>query len=169
MDESLSGPASFNGWVFINTKTKIIMADYFTNFSIIMPLPDEAAQKYALQLEQTMSNAAQGDELPDDIPEFLRAEAECWLFETEPADRGFGLWLHSQHGGIDAVCAFIQHLLQKFDPAGRVPFEWSHDCSKPRVDAFGGGAAIITAEEIKSICTNQWLQEQAVADAQAPA
>ena len=63
------------------------MADYFTNFSLIVPLPDGAAQKYALHLAQTMSNAGQGEELPDDIPESLRAEVECWLFETEAVMR----------------------------------------------------------------------------------
>ena len=64
------------------------------------------------------------------------------------------------NGGLDAVCEFIQHLLQKFDPRGRVTFEWSHDCSKPRVDAYGGGAACITAKEIKSMSTAAWLNEQ---------
>jgi hypothetical protein len=64
------------------------------------------------------------------------------------------------YGGVDAVCAFIQHLLQEFDQKGYVTFEWSHDCSKPRVDAYGGGAAFITAKEIKSVSTAAWLNEQ---------
>jgi len=62
--------------------------------------------------------------------------------------------------GIDAVCAFIQHLLQRFQLTYRVSFEWSHDCSKPRTDAFGGGAAVISAKEIKTLTTSGWLQEQ---------
>jgi hypothetical protein len=70
------------------------------------------------------------------------------------------LWLHSMNGGIDAVCAFIQHLLQKFTPEAHVSFEWSHDCSKPRVDAYGGGAAFITAEETETMNTSAWLNEQ---------
>jgi hypothetical protein len=63
-------------------------------------------------------------------------------------------------GGIDAVCAFIQHLLQEFDPAGHATLEWSNDCSKPRVDAFGGGAALITAHKVKTINTGAWLHRQ---------
>ena len=147
------------------------MADYFTNFSLLVPLPDEAAQKYALDLAHAATVTYQGDEPPANFPASLAEVIDDWQFDTD-ADQtsgSLGLWLHSDSGSIDAVCAFIQHLLQKFNPEGRVSFEWSHDCSKPRVDAFGGGAAIITAEEIKSICTNQWLQEQAEADAQAPA
>jgi hypothetical protein len=41
-----------------------------------------------------------------------------------------------------------------------VTFEWSHDCSKPRADAYGGGAALITAKNIKTMNTSDWLQEQ---------
>ena len=137
------------------------MADYFTHFSLVVPLPDEAAQKYALQLAQTMSGAGQDDTLPDDIPADIRAEMENWLFDTEPEPGTTAIWLHSEHGGIDAVCAFLQHLLQKFNPQARITFEWSHDCSKPRTDAYGGGAAIITATEIKTTSTWEWLHQNA--------
>jgi hypothetical protein len=73
---------------------------------------------------------------------------------------GWGLWLHTNSGGLDAVCVFIQHLLQRFDAAGHVTFEWSHDCSKPRVDAYGGGAALITARKIRTFKTAEWLHRQ---------
>ena len=139
------------------------MADYFTNFSLLVPLPDEAAQKYALDLASAASSAQMGDEPPDNLPDSIKEVIEDWQFDTE-ADQSHGargLWLHSSSGGIDAVCAFIQYLLQKFDPQGRVTFEWSNDCSKPRVDAFGGGAAIVTAQDIKTLSTWGWLQEHA--------
>ena len=142
------------------------MADYFTNFSLLVPLPDEAAQKYALDLASAASSAQQGDEPPDSLPASFAEVIEDWQFDTE-ADQspgGRGLWLHSDSGGVDAVCAFIQHLLRKFDPQGCVTFEWSHDCSKPRVDAFGGGAALVTSQEIKTITTWGWLQEHAPAN-----
>ena len=108
------------------------------------------------------SLAQQGDELPADFPKALVDMIEDWQFETVADDSGtkYGLWLHSMYGGVDAVCAFIQHLLQKFDQKGYVTFEWSHDCSKPRVDAYGGGAAFITAKEIRSMSTAAWLNAQ---------
>ncbi len=57
-------------------------------------------------------------------------------FETEP-DKG-GIWLHSDNGGTDSACAFIQHL--QFEPTGSTSVsQWSHDCSKPPTDAYGGG------------------------------
>ena len=138
------------------------MADYFTHFSLVVALPSEAAQAYALNLANEAGRAHQGDELPAEFPASLMNAIEDWQFDTDadsPAE-DHGIWLHSENGGIDAACAFIQHLLLKFDPTGRVTFEWSHDCAKPRTDAYGGGAAVITAQEIKTMSTGQWLAEQ---------
>ena len=138
------------------------MADYFTNFSLIVPLPDDAAVQYALDLAEQASRIQQGDEMPEDFPASLRDVIEDWQFDTDSNDpsNGRGLWLRSSNGGIDAVCAFIQHLLQRFAPGDHVTLEWSNDCSKPRVDAFGGGAALITARKIKSISTGEWLHRE---------
>jgi hypothetical protein len=136
------------------------MADYFTNFSFILPLADDAQKEYALNLAHIASQHRFAEEpLPADFPTALVDVLEDWQFELEADDDG--LWLHSESGGIDAVCAFVQHLLEKFNPSGRITFEWSHDCSKPRVDAYGGGAAIITATEIKTMNTADWLTANA--------
>jgi hypothetical protein len=137
------------------------MADYFTRFSLIVILPTEAAQQYAINLSHQGAEGSFGDPLPAGFPPSLSELVEDWHFEVEPENSSGtpGIWIHSDAGGIDAACAFIQHLLQRFDPESRVTFEWSHDCSKPRVDAFGGGAAIITAKEIKTMSTSQWLEQ----------
>ena len=139
------------------------MANYFTNFSLIFSLPSQEAQTYALELAAEASRIQQGDEAPDDFPTDLADITEDWSFDTDAvtAENKPGLWLQSNSGGIDAVCVFIQHLLQKFDPQGRVTFEWSNDCSQPRIDAYGGGAAIITAKKIKTMSTWEWLHKQA--------
>ena len=135
------------------------MADYFTNFSLVFSLPSPEAQAYALELHHQARQGNQGNEMPTDFPQELVPELEDWHFETDAdtQDDKPALWLHSSSGGCDAACSFIQHLLQKFDADGRVTFEWSHDCSKPRTDAYGGGAAIITAKEIKTMSTGEWL------------
>ena len=139
------------------------MADYYTNFSLQVRLPDEAAQAYALELHSQGTRLWQGDDVPADYPAELREHHEDWCFEVEAdvVEKLPGLWLHSSNGGIDAVCAFLQHLLKKFDPSGRVTFQWSNDCSKPRVDAYGGGAAIITARKVKTMSTCDWLCKHA--------
>lgn len=138
------------------------MADYFTNFSFVLPLPSEFARGYAMELARQAEAMCQAEDKLDSFPASLADVIEDWCFDTEPeaAPHKCGLWLHSSNGGIDAVCAFIQHLLAKFEPEGCVGFEWSHDCTKPRTDAFGGGAAFITARKIKTMSTSQWLQRQ---------
>jgi hypothetical protein len=138
------------------------MADYFTNFSVVINLASKAQQAYALDLADKATIAHRDEQLPEDFPEALKDAIEDWQFETEANESGtkHGLWLHSTYGGVDAVRAFIQHLLQKFDPQRYVAFQWSHDCSKPRTDAYGGGAAVITAQKIKTISTGAWLQKE---------
>ena len=133
------------------------MADYFTNFSLSIPLKPEQ-REYALQLVKHVEAHRFHDQpLPADFPSELAEEVESRTFEIESEDAG--IWLHSQYGGQEAACVFIQHLLQRFDFAPFVAFEWSHDCSKPRTDAFGGGAAFVTAAEIETWCTAAWLRK----------
>ena len=138
------------------------MADYFTKFSIVVPLPDAAAQAYALELAAQAERIHLDDEVIAGFPAALQAVAEDWRFDTHPASgTPFALWLDTYSGGIDAACAFIQHLLRKYNRTGQITFEWSHDCSKPRPDAYGGGAAIITARRIKTMNTSDWLSKHA--------
>ena len=133
------------------------MANYYTNFSVVLPLTKEQ-QDYTIELAKTIQQHRSEDKpLPTDFPKMLADELENWAFETEITEKG--IWLHSQYGGQDAVCVFIQHLLQRFKFVEGVTFEWSHDCSQPRTDAFGGGAAFVTADQIKTFTTSEWLQQ----------
>ncbi len=135
------------------------MADYYTNFSVALPLKPEQRQ-YAVQIaEQVLARRNEDVPLPGTFPDALKDQTEDWTFETETDDEG--IWIHSQYGGQESACAFIQHLLQQFDFAPAVAFEWSHDCSKPRTDAYGGGAAFITQTEIETFSTSEWLQKLA--------
>ncbi len=133
------------------------MADYFTNFSLVLKLNGEQ-KLYALDLANKGASYFTDDRIPDGFPVCLVDVLDEWLFETEE-DKD-GVWLHSECGGIDAVCLFIQHLLQKFDLQGHIAFEWSHDCTKPRTDSYGGGAAFITSTEIESFTTSEWLRSK---------
>jgi hypothetical protein len=135
------------------------MANAYTNFSLILTLPDKAACTHALALHQRMEEHRDDETRPADIPESLWEKREDWCLEVDPSGET-NLWLHSSSGGIDAVCAFIQHLLRQHGLMEAVGFEWSHDCSKPRTDAYGGGAAFITAQSIRTFTTGEWLSRQ---------
>lgn len=133
------------------------MADYYTNFSVVLPLTKEQ-QDYVLNLvKQVEAYRNEGKPLPTNFPESIKEVVEEWPFDVEAVNKG--VWLNSQYGGQDSACAFIQHLLQKFEFAPFVAFEWSHDCSKPLTDAFGGGAAFITSTEIETFSTSEWLSK----------
>ena len=135
------------------------MADYYTLFLVDVPLKPEQRQ-YAMDLDAHVQAYRSDDTpLPDDFPPALAEVIEDWTFETLSHDEG--VRLGSQNGGQEAACAFIQHLLQQFDCAPYVTFEWSHDCSRPRADAYGGGAAYITATEIETFSSSEWLQKVA--------
>ena len=135
------------------------MADYFTNFSLVLPLNPEQ-RDYAMELvRQALAHRHENAPLPDTFPAELKSVVEDWCFETEVD--GEELWLHSQYGSQDEACVFIQHLLRKFRFANSVAFEWSHDCTKPKTDAYGGGAAYITRNRIKTMHTSEWLRKQA--------
>jgi hypothetical protein len=137
------------------------MADYFTNFSFNVPFANTEQRDYALNLFLHMNAIRQGEDLPPDFPANLIETCEDCTFELDPGSTPHQLWCHSDNGGIDAACAFVQHLLARFQPDGCVSFEWSHDCSQPRTDAYGGGAGYITAKEIKTLSTAEWLRQQA--------
>jgi hypothetical protein len=138
------------------------MADYYTNFSVIVGLPNHEAQTYALQLHERMQEETEDETRPEDLPELLWACREDWHFEcvSDGTEEKPSLWLHSSNGSIDAACAFIQHLLQRFELQEAVSLEWSNDCSKPRTDAYGGGAAFITAKSIRTFTTGEWISRQ---------
>lgn len=138
------------------------MADYYTNFSLILTLPNAAARTYALALHQRLEEHRDDETRPDDVPESLWEFREDWCFDADTHGH-MDFWLHSSSGGIEAACAFLQHLIQRFQLKEAVTFEWSHDCSKPRTDAYGGGAAFITADEIRMFSTAEWVRQQAEA------
>jgi hypothetical protein len=115
------------------------MADYFTNFSFIVQLTNPEQQTQALDLFRQMSAIQQGEEVQPDLPASLKEFADDCVFEVEAGTETNTLWIHSDCGGVDSVCEFVHHLIKQFglQPAA---FEWSFDCTKPRTDAFGGGA-----------------------------
>ena len=139
------------------------MADYYTQFSFDLELPDEQAIDFAMNLvAMTDTLRWQSDEdrktTELDFPKELEDSLDDWSFEVDK-DKS-GVWIHSDYGGVDAACQFVQYLLDRFGIEKPVTFEWANTCSKPRLDAFGGGAVIITATKIKAITTSEWVFRQ---------
>ena len=128
------------------------MADYFTHFSCLIDVgsPEKAAR--ALALFQGLRAADQdADEL--DVSGFTLAHQD--------APEGSTLWIHDdEHGDVEAVIRFVLRLAEDLDLTGLWGFQYALTCSRPRLDAFGGGAHAIDLGARKSIgwsSTQEWL------------
>lgn len=60
---------------------------------------------------------------------------------------------------VDAVAHILKDWLSEMKIEKAVQFEWASTASKPVPNAFGGGAAHITATEIKWMDTSSWLEK----------
>ena len=128
------------------------MSDYFTHFSCLLDVgsPDKAAR--ALALFQKLRAADQDADDP---------ELSGFDLVRQDAPEGSNLWiLDDEHGDVEAVIRFVLRLAEDLDLSGLWGFQYSLTCSRPRIDAFGGGAHVIDLGARKSIgwtSTHEWL------------
>ena len=128
------------------------MADYFTHFSCLLDVgtPDKAAR--ALALFQSLREADQDAEDP---------EVAGFDLVHNHAPEGSTLWIHDDdHGDVEAVIRFVLRLSENLDLTGLWGFQYALTCSRPRLDAFGGGAHVIDLGARKSIgwmSSQEWL------------
>jgi hypothetical protein len=128
------------------------MADYFTHFSCLLDVgtPDNAAR--ALALFQELRAADQDADDP---------EVAGLTLVRQDAPEGSTLWIHDdEHGDVEAVIRFVLRLAEDLDLTGLWGFSYAVTCSRPRPEAFGGGAHVIDLAARKSIgwtSTQDWL------------
>lgn len=129
------------------------MADYFTHFSCLLGVgsADDAAK--ALALYEALADQMDAD-TEGDIG---------FQLEVQPESDGVWLWIHDDvDGDTNHVIAYVQHLAQELELTGLWGFKWVRTCSRPRIDAFGGGACVIdlaSGEITASITTGEWLAQ----------
>ncbi len=130
------------------------MADYFTQFSCIF---DVGSAENAHRAE------AIREEYAADVE---RDEGSTLGFEMQ-IERSLGagaLWLSSdEQGEPEHVIEFVLRCAKALNLAGVWGFTWSHSCSKPRIDGFGGGAHVLDLGAGRSLadidCSN-FVHEQ---------
>jgi hypothetical protein len=128
------------------------MADYFTHFSCTLDV-------------LTADNAARAFELYRHFSDELETEEQTPGFNlvaTPTAEQPALLWIYDDNasGDTDHVLAFVSKLGPMLGITGLWGFEWSHTCSRPRLEAFGGGALVIdlaSGETLGTISSNEWL------------
>lgn len=137
------------------------MADYYTEFSLVIPLRTEPEKLWVEQriaggvISLAPHTADTADRIDDNEILYFNAV-------IQPAEGAEHLWICSQDSGnVDDVIAFSQAFLKAHRmPPEHISFEWSHSCSKPRTDAYGGRATIITQNRAYWINTGVWLERK---------
>jgi hypothetical protein len=128
------------------------MADYFTHFSCLLDVgcPDKAARELALFEELRATDQDADDQ-----------EVAGFDLVRQDAPEDSTLWLHDdEHGDVEAVIGFVLRLAGELDLTGLWGFQYGLTCSRPRLDAFGGGAHVIDLGARKSIgwtSSQEWL------------
>lgn len=113
------------------------MAEYFTRFSARLPMKCEDGLHEALIALEGRRSAGEGDDDPscggfDAVYDHLDAAGKPVV------------WIHSRAGSPDNVVAFVQDCAERgLTEPGLWTLIWSFDCSRPRLDAYGGGACIV--------------------------
>jgi hypothetical protein len=128
------------------------MAYYFTHVSCLIDVgsPDKAAR--GLALFQSMRAADQDADDP---------EVAGFGLVRQDVPEGSILWIHDdEDGDVEAVIHFVLRLAEELDLTGLWGFQYALTCSRPRLDAFGGGAHVIDLGARKSIgwtSSQEWL------------
>lgn len=134
------------------------MADYFTHFSCLLDVgtPENAA--CALDLYDQLSKDGASEDPPSD----------GFILSIEPEHGGTKLWMRDDvTGDQESLIGFVRLCAKEFDLTGRWGFQYANTCSRPRVDAFGGGAHVMdlgTGETVAWTDTHGWLADTVADD-----
>ena len=128
------------------------MTDFVTRYSCLLDVgtPDKAAR--ALALFQVLRTADQDADDP---------EVAGFDLVRQDVPDGSTLWIHDEdQGDVEAVIRFVLRLAEDLDLTGLWGFQYALTCSRPRLDAFGGGAHVLDLGARKSVgwtSSQEWL------------
>ena len=129
------------------------MADYFTQFSCVLDVGTSEKAVAALDLFLRLRRE---DKASDD------QEFSGFALSLQDGPGSSVLWFHDDdgQGDVEGVIRFVPRLAEDLDLTGLWGFDCAHTCSRPRQEAFGGGAHVIDLRARKSvgwISTHEWL------------
>ena len=130
------------------------MADYFNHFFCVLDVGSPEKATAAVDLLTCLHL----DEEGADDPEY-----SGFAMSQQDGPGSSILWFHADdgEGDIEGVIRYVLRLAEEIDLTGLWGFEVAYTCSRPRLDAFGGGAHVIDLGARKSIgwtSTHEWLE-----------
>lgn len=127
------------------------MADYFTNFSCLLDVKTPQNATRALELYNKLSKEGACEEPPSD----------GFLLSIAPEHKGTHLLMHDDYSGDrERLIHFVTLCAAEFGLTGLWGFQYASTCSRPRVNAFGGGAHVLDLTTGKTVAwthTYGWL------------
>ena len=128
------------------------MADYFTHFSCVL---DVGTAEKAIAALDLFLRLREEDEASDD-PEF-----SGFALALQDGPGSTVLWFHDDgQGDVEGVIRFVLRLADDLDLTGLWGFQYALTSSRPRLDAFGGGAHVLDLGARNSIgwtSSQEWL------------
>lgn len=127
------------------------MADFFTHFSCLLDVgtPENAAR--ALDLYNALSEEGATEEPP----------SEGFLLSIQPEHGGTQLWMRDDvTGDPERLIQFVKRCAAEFGLKGLWGFQYANTCSRPRINAFGGGLHVLdlaSGETVDWLYTDGWL------------
>lgn len=126
------------------------MADPYVEFSFIVAV--DQVHGWAHQFWSLFDAAIANNDIEFEHPIFGPGEV-FGLPLVEPEQDG--LWFHDDSGfsDIDTTIALVQWVLTQPGTPATVQFTWAESCSRPLPDAYGGGAALVSATAVATVHT----------------
>ena len=128
------------------------MADYFTRFSYLLDVGTQDKAARAFEAFMALRNDAYAE----------TEDLHCGFdLSIQTDSSGSTLWIHDDgNGDTEAVIQFVLRLAGELDLTGLWGFQYALTCSRPRIEAFGGGAHVIDLGARKSVgwtSSQDWL------------
>ena len=129
------------------------MANYYTEFSVMLPLPagENVAERLAAWSEQMEARK--------------EADEDEWLIGTHWELQKDGIWTYSyaSEGNAEGTATLIQQYLRDFDIEGGIFMTIAGYCSKPRINEAWGAAVVVTKDDQMWLNTGEVLRQAAEA------
>lgn len=148
------------------------MTDYFSHFCFAVPFNSEqtAWAKRLLAAVNNLYSAVADGEHAD--PQYADIREQTVFVAggdaTDPVSTDIEIKTeqdlvlitdYAGQGSLDAVPRLIQSVMKHFEMEGKIGFEWGETASRSVPGAFGGGAFLISKDEIRSISAHSWLND----------
>lgn len=124
------------------------MADYYCLGSVLIDLPDEQLAEIAAILDEANNDENEEGNSPTLGNTYMFGQSYTWeKTHNSQLEEKRTLLVSSDDGewfNAGLLGDAIHHVLAKHKSDNIVCFQWSYSCSKPRLDAYGGGAMVVS-------------------------